>query len=119
MIEDVEDEQKLQLAFNIMPMGRSMLHTFALGGQNRDKADVNDHVKARDATELIFKTAQEKIQLNIVGVDPLEFPEGTPFEIPVLPDMYGSTPLDICLAISIHGNADALVFYPPDEEVVI
>lgn len=114
----MEDEQKLQLAFNIMPMGRSMLHTFALGGQNRDKADVDDHVKSRDATELIFQTAQKKHDLKIIGVNPLEFPDGTPFEIPVLPDMYGSTPLDICLAISEHRNAEAIVFYPPEEEEV-
>ena len=38
-IEDVETEQKIQLAFNIWPMGRGVLHYLALGGQSEFAAD--------------------------------------------------------------------------------
>lgn len=31
-------------------------------------------------------------------------------EIPILPDMHGTTPLDICLAINTHRKADKIVF---------
>ena len=30
------------------------------------------------------------------------FEEGIPFEIPILPDMYGATPLEMCLGINKH-----------------
>ena len=95
-LQDVETEQKIQLAFNIMPMGRGFLHQLALGGQKHNKAELNDdHIKSRDATEEMFKTASELIDLQLTGVDPKLYPEGTSFQIPVLPDMYGGTALDI------------------------
>ena len=43
--------------------------------------------------------------------------ETTKFEIPILPDMYGTTPLDICLAINKQRDADRLVFSKNEDEM--
>ena len=47
-----------------------------------------------------------------MGIDGTEhMTDGLSFEIPILPDMYGTTPLDICLGINTHRVADSRVFY--------
>ena len=42
--------------------------------------------------------------MELTGDSHLE--EGTQFEIPILPDMYGVTPLDMCLGINRHTFAE-------------
>ena len=39
------------------------------------------------------------------------------FEIPILPDMYGITPLDICLGINKHRAADQNIFWRTEDSV--
>ena len=36
--------------------------------------------------------------------------EGTVFEIPILPDIYGQTPLDMCLGINLRRGNERLVY---------
>ena len=54
----------------------------------------NDQIRAIDAMKDLFKVANLKKQLWITGAD-----DGCSFEVPILPDIYGNTPLDICLGI--------------------
>ena len=78
-------------------MGRGVLHYLAIG---RD-TEKDDHVKNKDAAEEFFKTASVPQNWEIVGVNHEVYEDGmTSLEIPILPDMYGATPLDISLAIS-------------------
>ena len=40
----------------------------------------------------------------------------TTFEIPILPDQFGTTPLDICLSSSRRRVAERLVFSKTEDE---
>ena len=53
-IENVDDEQKIQLAFNIFPMGRGVLHYLAIGVSDSKR---DDHVKNKESAEQFFITA--------------------------------------------------------------
>ena len=46
----------------------------------------------------------------ITGAD-----EGTNFEIPILPDMYGLTALDVCLGITKHPHEHLGIFLQIDK----
>ena len=80
-------------------MGRGVLHFLALGVNDPDK---DDHVKNSEAVEEFFKVASEGIEFAIVGMTDSMAEDKIKLEIPILPDMYGTTPLDISLAISIQ-----------------
>ena len=43
----------------------------------------------------LFEVTSKEHQLWITGAD-----DGTSFEVPILPNMYGENPLEICLGIS-------------------
>ena len=51
-------------------------------------------IVGKESTHGLMKTASKKQQLWITGAD-----DGCSFEIPILPDLYGMTPLDYCLGL--------------------
>ena len=57
-IENVENEQKIQLAFNIWPLGRGVLHYLALGGEgeSKDQSEQNDQIQAYNSAQELFNT---------------------------------------------------------------
>ena len=85
-IEDVDEEQQLQLVFNILPEGRSFLHMLSEANKNNDE---NDQIKAFKTSKGLFDIAAKKIDMEITGAD-----DGCTFEVPLLPDKYGRTALD-------------------------
>ena len=96
-------------------MGRGVLHFLALGVNDPDK---DDHVKNSEAVEEFFKVASEGIEFVIAGVSKsMAEDKKIKLEIPILPDMYGTTPLDISLAISIQRKTDKHVFYSADDSL--
>ena len=64
----------------------------------------------------LFKIASEKKVLDLTGDQHLE--EGTVFEIPILPDIYGQTPLDMCLGINQHRENEKLIYLFKDQDLV-
>ena len=45
------------------------------------------------------------------------YEEGVSFEIPILPDMYGYNPLDICLGITQQEKEFKNIFFPKIQKV--
>ena len=84
-IEDVDEEQQLQLVFNILPEGRSFLHMLAEARED----DENDQIKAFKTSKGLFDIAAKNVDLKITGAD-----DGCTFEVPLLPDIFGRTALD-------------------------
>ena len=82
---DIDEEQQLQLCFNILPNGRSMMHNLAIEASSKI---------ASSAAFTLFQLAEKHQDLEITGAD-----EGCHFEVPILPDVFGKTPLDICLGL--------------------
>ena len=64
-----------------------------------------DSIQAYHSTRDLFEVTRRKLQLWITGAD-----EGTNFEIPILPDMYGVTALDVCLGIRNNLNRHLGIF---------
>lgn len=95
-IEDIDQEQQLQLCFNILPQGRTMLHMLAL----QTNLMSNDQIRAISALKDLFSVARIHQDLDVTGAD-----SGCAFEVPILPDVYGKTPLDICLGLVDQKNA--------------
>ena len=96
-------------------MGRGVLHFLALGVDDKEK---DDHVKNSEAAQEFFNVASAGIDFEISGVTSAMLDEKQiKLEIPILPDMYGTTPLDISLAISIQRKTDENVFYSADDSL--
>ena len=90
-IKDVDEQQKIQICFNILPGGTSFLHLLA-------KADVKsqkDQIKAFYTTKNLFEVASNYKKNDLLGAD-----DSSPYEIPILPNIYGSTCIDLCLGLS-------------------
>ena len=88
--EDIDEEQQLQLCFNILPNGRSMLHNLAIKASSQVASAI---------TAALFKLAKRHVDLEITGAD-----DGCNFEVPILPDVFGKTPLHICLGFEKGAN---------------
>lgn len=69
----------------------------------------NNQVKAFKVTKSLFKTARQMLKLKITGI------EETDYEIPLLPDRYGLTPLDICLGIHKQDRKMKYCFFERNE----
>ena len=67
-----------------------MLHMLAL----ETNIMSSDQIRCTKAMKDLFNVANMKKQLWITGAD-----DGCIFEVPILPDIYGKTPLEICLGI--------------------
>ena len=89
-IEEVDEEQRLQLCFNILANGSSFLHLLA----EARAEDQNDLIKAVRTSKGLFEIAKRHVDLLITGAD-----DGCFFEIPVLPDIYGQTAMDLCMGL--------------------
>ena len=89
-IEEVDEEQRLQLCFNILANGSSFLHLLA----EARAEDQNDLIKAVRTSRGLFEIAKKEVDLLITGAD-----DGCYFEIPVLPDIYGQTAMDLCMGL--------------------
>lgn len=85
---DIDEEQKIQICFNILPKGRSVLHKLAIGNVNNSE---NDQIESYESCKELFEVAGVVSNLDITGVTKCSF------EIPILPDVYGQTVLDYCL----------------------
>ena len=59
------------------------------------------------ATSKLFDLCRERLDLGIIGCGD----EGCDFEIPLLPDMYGATALDICLGIDLSSKDGKHIFH--------
>ena len=76
-----------------------MLHLLAKGmEEGNDKA--GNYLSANKATiDLFDVTKQHRTDVLLTGAD-----NGCSFEIPILPDKYGDTPLDICMGIDVTSS---------------
>ena len=91
-LRDVDNIQKLQLAFNILPDGKGILHVLAENTSHDGKPghESNAYFIGKD----LFEITKDRMQAYLVNV------EGeASFEVPVLQDVYGLTALDICLGV--------------------
>ena len=73
-----------------------------------------DQIQAYHSTQELFRSASEFHDLWMTGSEGEEIQ----FEIPILPDMYGITPLDICLGINKHRAADKKIFWRASDSIV-
>ena len=109
-INSIDDQLKLQLCVNIWPKGRGILHKLALGGANENSQTREvDQMQAFLATKELFQTCKKKLELGLVGHDNSQ--EQKCLEIPILPDMYGADPIEICFGQNKKREAGLFVFY--------
>lgn len=102
-MEDMDKDQRIQLCFDIFPKGRGFLHQIALWAQATDT-----YTGARE----LFKATSEKKEYGITGA------EGEiSFEVPILPDIYGQTPLDICLLQTKEADPEKFIEEAPESEM--
>ena len=78
------------MCFNILPNGKSWLHLLATADQNQE----SDQIAAITASKDLFYQAKKTRENGFI--------EGWNFkqfnlEVPILPDIYGYTAIDICL----------------------
>lgn len=88
--ENFSDRKLLQLGFNILPKGRSMLHILT-----KSQDEESDQIVAIQAATDLFRVYSQHWNIKIVGTEST----GCSFELPVLPGMTGTTPIDTCLGI--------------------
>ena len=88
------------MAFDIFHRGRSVLHMLAKGNKGSDpRVDTGggNYVFMNKSTKTLFEVAAKNLkEIHISGVDDKQ---NYVFELPILPDMYGATPIDISLGI--------------------
>lgn len=102
--DDIDEEQQLQLCFNILPNGRSMMHNLALKASSQVASSI---------AAALFKLASKFVDLEITGAD-----DGCIFEVPILPDVFGRTPLDICLGLEKAPSDEVGIFCQEDASIV-
>ena len=90
-IKDVDEQQKIQICFNILPGGTSFLHLLA----EADVTSQKDQIKAFYTTKDLFEVASSYKKNDLLGAD-----DSSPYEIPILPNIYGDTCIDLCLGLS-------------------
>ena len=61
-------------------------------------------MQASHAARELFQITREQHKLGITGIEECNF------EIPILPDIYGTTPLDLCLFDSNNQQTDNNIF---------
>ena len=78
-----------------------MLHMLA----SETHSSANDQIAACFAARDLFTVADQHMQLWITGAD-----DGCKFEVPILPNVYGQTALDLCLGLrtSISKNQSGI-----------
>ena len=84
----------------------------AAGRESGVRKKSGDSIQAYHSTRDLFEVSRRKLQLWITGAD-----DGTNFEIPILPDMYGETALDVCLGITKTRKQQHNVFVQRKESV--
>lgn len=87
-IRDVDADQKIQICFNILPGGASFMHLLA----EADITSQNDQIKAFYTVKDLFEVARNYKKNDLLGAD-----DSSSFEIPILPNIYGATCIDLCL----------------------
>lgn len=75
--QDFSERKLLQMGFNILPKGRSMLHMLT---KSHDEA--SDQVFAYQGAKDLFRVFDIPWDLNILGTE-----GGCTFELPLLPNM--------------------------------
>lgn len=73
-----------------------------------------DQIQAYWAAIELFKIANQKHKVDLTGDSVHE--EGISIEIPVLPDFYGATPLDMCLGINNLRESELWVYTYKDRD---
>ena len=89
-MSDIDEEQQIQLSFNVLPSGMSFLHLLA----EANVSSQNDQIKAFYTTKALFEVAKNTKVNNLLGAG-----DECPYEIPILPNVFGSTSLDLSLGI--------------------
>ena len=92
------------MCFDIFPKGQSVLHKIAIKAQSHSFYDAQQ----------LFEVTSEKKRHEITGASD----DDISLEIPLLPDIYGQTALDICLNLD-NGGGDPKRFSKalPKEEI--
>ena len=89
-MSNIADKRKMQLAVNILPDGKGILHCLAaLKNAN------NSHIEA--FSNELFQMTKQEVQHFLQNVE-----QSVQFEIPILYDLNKQSPLDICLDIEKH-----------------
>ena len=97
-LEKVDQEQQVQLFFNIFPKGRGILHKLATMDTDGDEEGGSSgggqavFTKAFKVTKLLFDVAATPQDHLVFGAE-----SGCTVEIPILPDLYGATPVELAL----------------------
>jgi len=70
-IDSVEEEQRLELCFNIFPKGNSLIHMFCMQGISLDKdtSEVSDFIHATQSTRRMFDICKEHDDFDLLGAN--------------------------------------------------
>jgi hypothetical protein len=89
-INNIDEEQALQLCFNIFPRGMTILHKLAIGDV---KSAAGDQIQAVISVDNFFTICSQPHKVGLIGAPE----EGSSLEIPILENWYGLTAIDYCL----------------------
>ena len=92
----------------------------ALGGATEDEAArESDQLQSMLAAKELFETFKNKNVLNVPDLvdDESEETGGVALEIPLMPDMYGADPLEICLMQNAKRDFENFIFVDAKENM--
>ena len=106
-LKDIDDEQQLQLSFNIYPGGQTILHKLASKAQAQMEgtdAQGEESYNQQQAVKDLFDKAKAGIEL-----ESQYFESGQPLHIPILKDAEGDTAIDVAMGLAATNSSNKLV----------
>ena len=90
-----------------------------MGGANEDEIlHESDQLSAVNSAKELFETVKSKENLKLTGEEDYS-EDGVTLEIPIIPDMYGADPLEICLRLNNKRDVESAIFKTTDENMAI